>query len=73
MAEKTYENIGIFPLEFPDGQQAESGETFKRDFDATTGADHARWLIQLGHIREVVAPAQVTKTPSNAGSKVKEG
>lgn len=57
---KQYECIGIFPLEFPDGQQVEAGEKFERDFEKTTGVEHERWLTELGHIR-VIGP--VTKTP----------
>lgn len=51
--EKKYESIGIFPLEFPDGQQVEAGEAFTRDFEKTTGVEHEQWLIGLGHIRLV--------------------
>ena len=61
--EKTYECLGILPLAFKDGQEVETGEIFKRDFAATTGTKHELWLIQLGHIREVIAPADVTKIP----------
>lgn len=60
---KKYKVIGILPLEFPDGQQAECGEEFERDFAATTGEEHEKWLIQLGHMALVVPPAEVTKTP----------
>lgn len=59
-----YECVGIFPLEFADGQQVESGEMFERDFEATTGTQHELWLIQNGMIREVLPPSKVTKTPS---------
>lgn len=61
---KTYECIGIFPLEFTDGQQVEAGETFSRDFEKTSGVQHELWLIQVGHIIEKVPAKQVTKTPS---------
>lgn len=69
---KRYKVLGILPLEFPDGQQAETGEEFDRDFEATTGVEHETWLIQLGHIAEVVAPAQVTKTPIRPTVAVRE-
>lgn len=60
---KNYECIGILPLEFVDGQQVEAGESFTRDFEATTGVEHEQWLIQLGHIRLV---GEVSKTPARA-------
>ncbi len=56
---KKYEVIGAFPLEFQDRQQAETGETFERDFAASIeGEENERWLITCGLIREIVPISQ---------------
>lgn len=60
--EKTYEVIGILPLEFTNGQQAETGEQFVRDFAKTTGEHHEQFLIMTGHIRIVHTNEEVAET-----------
>lgn len=66
---KKYRVVGIHPLSFPDGQEAETGEEFERDFAATSGENHEQWLIQTNHIALVVPPEEVTKTPTGPKSK----
>lgn len=66
---KKYECLS-FPLCFENQQEAEPGEMFERDFEATSGESHEKWLIQLGHMRLVVPTAEVTKTPTGPTPKV---
>ena len=68
-----YENIGIFPLEFRDGQQVESGEKFKRDFEKSVeGAEHETWLASVGLIRRIVEIPKVPAKQPKPATTVKE-
>lgn len=68
---KRYECVGALPLDFPDGQSVESGETFTRDFEKSTGGvEHERFLIVTGNIREKIEePVQATTKKSVAAKE----